>query len=306
VEVEKSISIVIATSGRVEKIRRLLEALHKAQGRERIDHEIVIANNAPDEAKAGAVEALVHEFADRNGARCWQVREPVPGKCRAQNKTIPQTKGEIVAFLDDDVEVTTGWLEAIEAFFKSCPHDVLQGAVIMRPEDRRNEELQKLLHRYRTVDFIEYGLPPGADLQTLTGGNIAVKREVFEQAGLFDERLGPGGYGISEDVEFAKRILRLGKRIGWEPKAAVYNELDPSRFTEEAFRWRHEQQGRSRLAYKRNSIFTIVPNLMRSLWTFGWYSLAGNERKKYRAKGRYFHYRAMLVEKTKRMRGIQG
>ena len=301
----KSISIVIATSGRIEKVKRLLEALYKVEGRERIDHEVVIANNAPDDAKARAVEALVHEFANKNGASCWQVREPVPGKCRAQNKTIPQTKGAIVAFLDDDVEVTAGWLQAIDAFFKSYPHDAMQGAVMMRPEDRQNEQLQKLLYRYRTVDFIEYGLPPGADLKTLTGGNIAVKREVFDEAGLFDERLGPGGYGISEDVEFAKRILRIGKRIGWEPKAAVYNELDASRFTEEAFRLRHEQQGRSRLAYKRNSIFTIVPNLMRALWTFVWYSLAGDQRKKYRAKGRYFHYRAMLVEKTKTMRGIQ-
>lgn len=35
---------------------------------------------------------------------------------------------------------------------------------------------------------------------------------------------------------------------------------------------------------------SIVPNLMRSVWTFGWYSVAGNERKKYRAKGRYYHY----------------
>lgn len=303
---ENSISILIATSGRVEKIRRLLEALYKVEGRERIEHDIVIANNAPDEATAAAVGALVREFAGRNGARCWQVREPVPGKCRAQNKTIPQTRGDIVAFLDDDVEVTAGWLEAIDNFFKSYPHDVMQGAIVMRPEDRENEKLQQLLYRYRTVDFIEYGLPPGAELKTLTGGNIAVRREVFDQAGFFDERLGPGGYGISEDVEFAKRILRFGKKIGWEPKAAVYNELDASRFTEEAFRARHELQGRSRLAYKRNSILTIVPNLLRSIWTLGWYSLAGNERKKYRAKGRYFHYRAMLVEKTQRMRDIQG
>jgi hypothetical protein len=44
---------------------------------------------------------------------------------------------------------------------------------------------------------------------------------------------------------------------------------------------------------------------MRTVWAFGWYSLMGNERKKYRAKGRYFHYRAMLAEKTKRNTGNQ-
>ena len=38
---------------------------------------------------------------------------------------------------------------------------------------------------------------------------------------------------------------------------------------------------------------------MRSVWTLAWYSMIGDVRNKYRAKGRYFHYRAMLAEKTK-------
>src|SRR5437870_5885439 len=264
-----AISVMIASSGRVEKIRRLLESLCRVQRRETIDHEIVIANNATDDKTSSRVEALVKEFNDKNGARFRQVREPVPGKCRAQNRTIPLTHGRILAFLDDDVEVRPEWLESIDAFFKNYPHDAMQGSVIMRPEDQKNEELQKALYKYRTVDFLDYGSTAGADLKTLTGGNMAVRREVFDQVGMFDDRLGRGGFGISEDVEFAQRVIKAGKRIGWEPKAAVYNELDPTRLNEEAFRLRHEAQGRSRLAYKRSTIFSIIPDLMRSIWTFG-------------------------------------
>src|ERR1043166_1247502 len=300
-----AISIMIASSGRVEKIRRLLESLCRVNGRETIDHEIVIANNATADEISARVETLVEEFSGKNGVRCWQVREPVAGKCRAQNRTIPLTHGRIIAFLDDDVEVRPEWLESIDTFFKSYPHDAMQGSVLMRPEDAKNQELRKALHKYRTVDFLDYGLSTGDDIKTLTGGNMAVRREVFDATGLFDERLGPGGFGISEDVEFAQRLLKAGKRIGWQPTAAVYNELDPSRLNEESFRLRHEAQGRSRLAYKRSTMFSIVPNLVRSVWTFAWYSLVGNERKKYRAKGRYFHYRAMIKEKLKMANGSQ-
>jgi GT2 family glycosyltransferase len=300
-----SISIIIATSGRVEKIERLLDSINRARSRERISHEIVIANNATDETKASGVESLAREFDSKDGVRCWQVREPIAGKCRAQNKTIPLTQGEIVAFLDDDLEVRPEWLEAIETFFQNYSHDAMQGSVIMRPEDQKNEKLQKALYRYRTVDFVNYGSAAGSDLRTLTGGNMALRRGVFDRVGMFDERLGPGGFGISEDVEFAQRVLKAGLRIGWQPKAAVYNELDPSRLNEEAFRLRHEAQGRSRLVYKGSGVLSIIPNLMRSMWTFGWYSLVGNERRKYRAKGRYFHYRAMLQEKMKTTSGSQ-
>lgn len=303
---EPSISILIATSGRVEKIRRLLESLQRTEGRDTIRHEIAVANNARDDAAASAVKALVDDFDSCGGAPCWQVREPLPGKCRAQNRTIPLTRGRIIAFLDDDVEVIPEWLQAVDGFFKAHRHDAMQGAILMRPDDRQNEELQKALQRFRTIDFLDYGYPGGADLFTLTGGNMAVKRDVFAQVGMFDERLGPGAHGISEDVEFAKRLINAGLRIGWEPRAAVYNEMDPSRLNDEEFRLRHELQGRSRLAYKNSSILTIVPNFMRAVGTFGWYSLMGNERKKYRAKGRLYHYRAMLQEKMKRMTGSQG
>jgi len=53
------------------------------------------------------------------------------------------------------------------------------------------------------------------------------------------------------------------------------------------------------LIYKKQKLASILANLLRSIWTLGWYSLIGNERKKYRAKGRFFHYRAMAVEKLK-------
>lgn len=297
------LSIVIATSGRVDKIRRLLESLSRVDGRDRIDHEIVIANNAADEQKAAGVKALVSEFDSRDGVPCWQVREPVPGKCRAQNKTIPEVKGDFIAFLDDDVEVLPKWLEAIHRFFIDFPHDVMQGAILMRPEDQQNEKLQADLYRFRTMDFVNYKKPRGFDILTLTGGNMVVRRRVFDEVGMFDDRLGPGGFGISEDVEFARRVIKGGKRIGWEPAAGVYNELDPSRLCEEEFRRRHEAQGRSRLAYKNSSVFSIVPNLMRSVFAFAWYSFAGDVRKQYRSKGRYYHYRAMLAAKTKSSAG---
>lgn len=296
---DTSISIIIATAGRVESLRRLLESLHRVEGGDQIGCEIVVANNAADEAGAQAVKELVSEYAQRGRYHCWQVREPLPGKCRAQNRAIPLARGSVLAFLDDDVEVTPGWLQGILDFFASFPHEVMQGSILMRDEDRKDPQLLKALERYRTIDFIDYGSPPGSDLRTLTGGNIAARREVFQRVGMFDERLGPGRAGYSEDVEFAKRLLKAGMRIGYEPRVSVYNEMDPSRLTEESFRIRHERHGRSRLVQKNRSIFTIIPNLLRSIWTFGWYSLMGNERRKYRAKGRFFHYRAMLLEKFK-------
>ncbi|MGE5218537.1 MAG: glycosyltransferase [Chloroflexota bacterium] len=296
----ESISIIIATVGRLDQIERLLTSLSQLEGYDELRPEIIVANNAPDESKAKLVEALVGKFAARLAHPCRHVREPRPGKCRAQNRAIPLATGSLLIFLDDDVEVTPSWLRAVAGFFQEFSDEIMQGAIRMREEDRNDPAIQKELQRYRTIDFIEYRFAPGRRLRTLTGGNMAIRRSVFERVGLFNEKLGPGQSGISEDVEFAKRALQAGYNIGYEPRAVVYNEMDRSRLTEEFFRLRHELQGRSRLAYKQQSVLRIVPDYLRSIFTFGWYSLFGNERKKYRAKGRYFHYRAMLVAKAKK------
>ena len=133
---DRFLSIIIATSGRVDKLGRLLQGLSRVDGREKNQHEVVIANNSSDEPTAREVGELVNSFSSKDGGRYWQVREPVPGKCRAQNRAIGAAKGTILAFLDDDLEVTPGWLQSIADFFAGYPHDVMQGSILMH----RSEE----------------------------------------------------------------------------------------------------------------------------------------------------------------------
>jgi glycosyltransferase involved in cell wall biosynthesis len=299
---EIAISILIPTKGRLEDLERLLGGLEHLEDREQISHEIIVVNNAPDDATAEVVKSLTEKYSQRDTDRWRHVREPIPGKSRALNRAIPGARGSILGFLDDDVEVSPSWLRATYDFFQRHRFDVKQGAILIPPAMRENQEFLKLLNRFRTICY--YGNPEGEvkEIRSLNAANIAVRRDLFAKTGLFDERIGPGESGTSMDVEFGERVLRAGGRIGYEPKSVVYHNVDWGRLTEEYFRWRHEVQGRSRLIYKESSIFSILPNLVRSMVTFCWYSLRGVERNKYRAKGRYFHYRAMLKDKFSELR----
>jgi cellulose synthase/poly-beta-1,6-N-acetylglucosamine synthase-like glycosyltransferase len=298
-------SIIIATYDRFDSLRRLLSGIHTHFGALDIEHEVIVANNARDDAIARKIDDVVKEFRTGRGAEFHLVREPLAGKCRAQNRAIQAARGKILAFFDDDVEVTPQWLRVAADFFQREPFEVMQGPILVPPEMKNNEEFLRAQRRFRTINFVKY---PARlqEIKTLTGANMAVRREVFSELGGFNEKLGPGKSGMSEDVEFAQRVIRSGRRIGYEHRAAVYHCVDWSRLTEEFFRLRHEQQGRSRLAYKKQSLATIVPNLMRAVWTLAWHSLFLDVRKKYRAKGRYFHYRAMLTEKIRGATGNRG
>jgi cellulose synthase/poly-beta-1,6-N-acetylglucosamine synthase-like glycosyltransferase len=295
-------SIIIATYDRVDSLRQLLAGIRDHFGSEGIEHEVIVANNARDAAVARRIDQVVDEFRVGGVERFRLVREPLAGKCRAQNAAMREARGDIFVFFDDDVEVTPQWLHIAAEFFRREPFDVMQGPILVPPELQNDKKFLQAQRCFRTINFVQYS-PKLREIKTLTGANMAVRRKLLAQVGGFNEDLGPGRSGISEDVEFAQRLIRGGGRIGYEHRAAVYHEVDWSRLTEEFFRLRHEQQGRSRLLYKKQSLASIVPNLLRSLWTLGWRSMFGDVRERYRAKGRFFHYRAMLAEKIKMARG---
>src|SRR5262245_41483971 len=292
-------SIIIATYDRLASLDRLLAGIAEYFAPSSIDHEIIVANNSRDRSIETRIDDVVKKYQRDHAERFRLVREPRAGKCAAQNHAIGVARGDILVFFDDDIVVTPDWLSVANQFFGQNNFEAMQGPILVPPEMQGNQDFLRAQNKFRTINFVQYR-PHLKEIKTLTGANMAVRREVFARIGLFNERLGPGRSGISEDVEFAHRLIESGGRIGYEPAAAVYHEVDWSRLTEEFFRKRHEQQGRSRLIYKQQSLLTILPDFLRSIFSFAWYSCYGNVRKKYRAKGRFFHYRAMLVEKLKR------
>lgn len=72
--------------------------------------------------------------------------------------------------------------------------------------------------------FHEQNRPRGVPVwQIGAGANMAVRREAFERVGMFDERLGAGAAGCSEDSELWYRLLAEGWECRYEPSAVVFH-----------------------------------------------------------------------------------
>jgi glucosyl-dolichyl phosphate glucuronosyltransferase len=294
------ISVIIATCGRIDSLRRLLYSLRNLNARQIIDHEVLIVNNVGDDSTAASVEQLVKDHAQYS-IHCVHLREPVPGKSRSVNRAMGSAKGAIWAFVDDDVTLDADWLVETQNFFSRHSFDAMQGAIHFPKELEGDETFLRAWNRFRTIPHTDWG-PNVKEIHHLTGANIALRREVIDRIGPFNERLGPGEAGTSEDFELAQRIIRSKMRIGYAPRSVVYHEVDWNRLSESYFRRIHEAQGRSRQLFRNSSLLTIVSNYMRSTISFGWYSLVRKEREKYRSKGRCYHYRAMLAAKLATIR----
>ncbi len=287
-------TIIVPTKDRSDAITKLLNSLRNLRGLERIKPEIIIAdNNSTD----GTWEALQRE--SRNFPIKFRLmRVATPGKSAVMNEAIRASNSKILAFLDDDVVVDPGWLESIHRFLENNHYQVAQGVIRVASPEADDPQISQLLDRYRTIPRVDYG-PEIQNLTSLNGANVVIYREVLDRIGHFDQRLGPGAAGTSEDVELAKRIVRAGLKIGYIHEAVVYHRVDRSRLTDDYFKSLHRRQGFSRLAIEDRGIIRISLELLRSSMQYFVYSIFGQERNRYRSKGRIYHYLAMLEAKTK-------
>jgi GT2 family glycosyltransferase len=95
------------------------------------------------------------------------------------------------------------------AILRKKDYQAAQGVIRICPAGPETLETRTLINRYRTIPNIDFG-PQIENFHSLNGANFAVSRQTLDIAGPFDERLGLGASGTSEDVEFARRLRQKG------------------------------------------------------------------------------------------------
>lgn len=217
-----SVSVIVCTRRRPKELRRCLAAL---QLLDPSPAEIIVVDNAPEER---CTLDVVEEFGK---AIYWP--EPISGLSHARNSGILRSSGDIVAFTDDDVVVHPHWLVGIR---EALSQDTIFGMTgLVLPAELETEsqirfefDFGGFSGGYRPLIFDSFFfdsmLSRGVPVWRIgAGANMAFRREVFTRIGHFDERLGAGASGCSEDSEFWYRMLAAGMSIAYEPRAVVWH-----------------------------------------------------------------------------------
>ena len=236
-------SVIIATHNRPDSMRRLVASLapELATG----SREIIVAENGTPAPMQLALE----------GAPIKHLHETRAGKCRIQNRAIAQAGGEILVFLDDDLVVAPGYLEAVEQFFDTHREFAAMKGRILAAEDP--EKKVGPMAPYLDLPIVDHG-DEVIEVRGVLGANMAFRADVLKQVGPFDERLGPGAGGHEEETEMSQRLRRAGFRIGYAPKAVVYHEVDPSRANRERFIRIARERGRCRMLHEKHSAADVI------------------------------------------------
>ena len=216
------LSVVVCTRDRTDSLRPTLEALTTQLAP---PGEVVVVDNDP---AGGAVGPLLEGL---RGVRL--VAEPRPGLSRARNAGLRATSLPLVAFTDDDAVPHPAWTAQVVRALRRDPSVLaLTGLVIpaeLSTEGAREFEARSgfgqgyLPRRYDARWFHGQRWRATPVWKVGAGANMAFRREAFEVVGGFDERLGAGASGCSEDSELWYRLLAAGASIDYEPAAVVFH-----------------------------------------------------------------------------------
>lgn len=208
-----NLSIIIPTKNRCRQLRRLLDGLlpqiHPSLG----EIEVIIVDNQSTDM----TPQTIIEYRDRFGPHVHYARESTPGPASARNCGIRLSRGEIIAFLDDDAIVWPNWVSVILKTFQEFPDaDAIGGKIMAEyPENippwvKNNNDILNgpILNNDHGPRTWRYQWPIA-----FTSANLAIKREIFQGCGLFHPRLGLLNLRLGEDAEMFHRLKRAGKRI---------------------------------------------------------------------------------------------
>jgi len=268
----KYVSIIIPNWNGIKFIQVCLDSVLRSEYR---PFEVIVVDNGSSDGSREVVES----YLEQDAGEIRQGNVPVVrlvrlkknrGFARACNEGINVARGEYFILLNNDVEVTSGWLSALVEGMERHPECGMGTSKMVQYDNRRQiyntgdlfkvwgtggaRGFGELDHgQYETEEYV-YGACAGAGIY---------RRTLFEKIGLFDEKF----FIFAEDVDLNLRAAQKGFRCVYIPKAVVYH-------------WGTATVGfnsnRHVFLFLRNNLFVLVKNYsLREFLTYG-YSIVQN------------------------------
>lgn len=222
------VTVIIPTFRRPQLLPPTLEALFAQTFN---DIELLIIDNAVCEHTRDVVE----QYANTAPFPVQYVPNPHGGNSGSRNLGARMAKAPLLAFTDDDVSVTPGWLQAYVQAFAAHPELAAAGGRV-RPLWEQPPPPWLLEYMGDAPFFGVFALmhlhpafTMGQDIMFFSC-NMAIRREVFAWTGfhpeLFGRRtLGDGESGLGDD------LARAGKPTAYVPEAEVWHRIGAGRMS---------------------------------------------------------------------------
>lgn len=236
------LSVVISTYNRADILARAIESLCR-QDLDPARYELVIVDNNSTDDTAQVIRSFFG-----SGPEILSVFEPRQGASYGRNTGILTASAPVLAFTDDDICVSQNWVSTILAVLSQHPEvSCVGGKVLPNWTGPRPRWITR--DHWGPLALVDYGDAPlyvdATRRLCLIGANVAFRREVFEQVGMFSIAVQTLlRHAGTEDHELLLRLWRRGGRGLYWPGLVATADIPAERMRPSYHRGWHYRHGR--------------------------------------------------------------
>lgn len=199
------------------------------------DEIIVIDNNSTDKTR---------DIAENLGAKVYAIKS---NRSEARNIGAKKSKSEILAFIESDSVYNKHWVEEVLKGFEKGYKCVIDRRAIYNPRTYI-EKMGNAIFDMRYKNYKPFSI-------------WAIKKDVFEEIGGFDENI-----EYSEDGDLGDRLLKEGYVIYFAKNAIQYHKGEPSTLREAMTRswwaglhaWQYYNKYPEKVPYIKILLYTLM------------------------------------------------
>lgn len=200
------VSVVVLNWNGGELLKKCLESLQK--NTEYPDYEVIVVDNGSED---GSQELVRKDFPD---IRLIE-NEKNLGFAKGNNRGIKAGEGEYIFLLNNDTEVTKGWLTELVKVAASDPAIGIVGCRLEYPDG----EVQHAGGYVTSAGIAKHYTSGGQrEVEYVTGAALLIKKGVIEEIGYLDEKFSPFYF---EEMDWCFRAKKSGYKIIYSPNAEI-------------------------------------------------------------------------------------
>lgn len=236
------ISAIVCTYNRELFICGTIDSLLISLTRVKDFEIIIIDNNSSD-----LTPELLLKYKNHSRIKC--IKEEIQGLSHARNRGITEATGDILVFLDDDIEIKPDYFLTLEKTFSDPGISIAGGKVLPFNVDIPHWLPERYYYLVSIFDM-------GDRIKTtryIMGGNCAIRKELVDKVGFYNVELGRKGNNLmaGEENEYMDRIISLGYKIYYVPDLTIYHKINDKLNKEYVFNYAYQNGKSNAIQYRK-------------------------------------------------------